>query len=123
MNRTRRIKTAVVSLAASGMLAVGALAAAPAHAATPTFRVSRTTIGPASQTGYAGGSVKIYNGDSVAHRVVSYTANWHFDVVLQPGQSAYPRIPGHGGFGFRSVDHSSMSGARCLGACAWVTGS
>lgn len=121
MFSSRRIKTALVSLSTAGILGVGALAAAPAHAATVGFSIRDGYIATPSQGAGVRDNVFWTNSDGHTHHLVSYGTNWSLDVWLAPGQSVSRTFATRGVRKFRVADQSRVDAYGCHGSCGSVT--
>jgi plastocyanin len=121
MTRTRRISVGLAATAAGAVMALGPLTAA--HAAGATFRVGNGYISAPQQVP-TGVSVAIYNGDRVAHHIVSYNADspWGLNVVIQPGRQVVFAFGSPGTYDFRDANRSTLDQwGGCAGACSAVS--
>ena len=122
---SRTVRFAFLSLTTIGALLLTTFGPVPAAlAAGATFVVGNGYISRPYQAVTRGGSVRIYNGDRVAHHMVSYTGNsrWGLDVVLAAGGSVTVAFAAPGTYAFRAADQSTLTpSGGCSGSCAAVS--
>lgn len=117
----------LASLAASILLIVGSIGAAPAAAGTGDASTRDTKTVKAISTHWSPTTVRISAGDRIrwkavsnSHTVTAYGGGWQFDESLTSGLVLKHRFARAGTFKFRCQIHSSLVNGVCSGMCGKV---